>query len=200
MGLRPGFDLAQARPERAAQIVPQRNRPERHHRMPPFARSRAGERKLACHARLMEPGNEIARQERAVAGHAHDPLDGGRVRRHPIEPGQDASERAGEARDVVGDHRKPETGKARDIAVGVDEQARGLRAEPCHRPLQDRLLADADQRLVATAHAARQPARQDQTVARRLARGRIRALIRCLIRGLIRHGPPPCDGASRSLP
>ena len=47
---------------------------------------------------------------------------------------------------------------------------------------QDRLAADADQRLVAAAHAAREPAREDEA------------------ERLNRHAPPPCAGACRSPP
>src|ERR1700732_1401252 len=74
VSFRPRFDLAQAGAEGAAQIVPQRDRPEPHHGMPPFARARTGEGKLFCQPRGMQPRDEIARQERAVAGHAEHPL------------------------------------------------------------------------------------------------------------------------------
>ena len=86
----------------------------------------------------------------------------GDVRRRPVEAGEDAGERAGEIRHRVGDHRQAGVGEARGIAVGVDDQARALRRHAREHALEDGLAADADAQLVAAAHAAREPAGEDE--------------------------------------
>src|SRR5215467_14860538 len=62
----PYLDLAQSvMDERVAQVLAQRNRPQPDHRMPPRTRLRASERGVGARACLVQPGNDVARQERA---------------------------------------------------------------------------------------------------------------------------------------
>ena len=76
----------------------------------------------------MQARHQIFRQERTIARHADQPFDLRRVRRRPIEPGENAGERAGKIRHAVGDDRQAGIGKARRIAVGVDDDAARIAA------------------------------------------------------------------------
>ena len=93
------------------------------------------------------------------------------MRGRPVEPGEDAGERAGEIRHDVGHHRQAGIGEARGIAVGVEDDARALRREPRQHALENGLAADPDAGLVAAAHAPRQPAGEHE--AERTWHGRI---------------------------
>ncbi len=106
------------------------------HRMPPFARARAGERQVRLLPRLMQPRDQIARQERTVARHAGDVGDAGRMRRRPVEPRENAGQRTGEIRHVVGHHRQTGRGEARRIAIGVDDEPTCIAGEAA--PARDR--------------------------------------------------------------
>ena len=105
------------------------DRPQPRDRMPPVAGLGAGERLvLLQRAPSCRRRDQIARQERAIARHARHPCDFGPMRRGPVEPGEDAGERPGEVRHVVGDHRQAEAREARRIAVGVEDDARRIAA------------------------------------------------------------------------
>ncbi len=99
------------------------------------------------------------------------------MRRRPVEPGKDAGERAGKIRHAVGDHRQAGIGKARRIAIGVDDDGRALRADASEHALQDRFAADADARLIAAAHAARQAAGEHEAESRGRRHARFNSLI-----------------------
>ena len=141
----------------------------------------------ARRARLMQPRHQIARQERAVARHA---------RRHQAMSGACAAAQSSPARmpasgpaksgTLVGHDRQPGVGEARRIAIGVEDDAGALR--PSRASTRSRMVAPpiADARLVAAAHAARQPAGEHEAEGRR--------------HGLSRHAPPPCAGAWRFPP
>src|SRR5262249_62220543 len=57
--------------------------------------------------------------------------------------------------------------RARGCAVGVEGDGRARRPEPGQHALENVLAADADARLVAAAHAPRQPAGEHETEWRR---------------------------------
>ncbi len=118
----------------------------------------------------MQPCHQVAREERAVAGGAEHPGDAGPVRRHPVEPGQDAGQRPGEPRDAIGRDRQGERREPRGIAIGIDDQAIALRLEPFDHPIEDGAAADGAHRLVAAAHAPRQAACEDDTGCRWMIR------------------------------
>ena len=97
------------------------HRPQPDDRMTPFARARAGQRRAGRDARFVQARHQIFRQERTIARHADQPFDVRRVRRRPIEPGENAGERPGKIRHAVGDHRQAGIGETRRIAIGVDD-------------------------------------------------------------------------------
>ena len=130
--------------------------------MPPFARAGAGERGAGGAARRVQSRHQIGRQERAVARHACHPFALRRMRRRPIEPGENAGKRPGKIRHAIGHDRQTGIGKAGRVAVGVDHKARALRRHASEHPLQDSDAADRDACLVAAAHAARQAAGEHQ--------------------------------------
>ena len=65
----------------------------------------------------MQSRYKIARQERAVAGHAYHPGDVWRAPSRPIEAGENAGERARITWHAVGDDREPSVGEARKIEL-----------------------------------------------------------------------------------
>ena len=83
------------------------------------------------------------------------------MRGRPVEGGEDAGERPRKARHVVGNHGQPEIGEARRIAVGVDDQPVALRRQAFDDALEDGSAGEPPQRLVAAAHAPRQPAGEE---------------------------------------
>src|SRR5262249_44023278 len=124
----------------------------------PIARARAGKRHAGPLPRGRQARHQIRRQERTIPRHARDVGNRGQVRRRPVEPGEDARERASKIRHRVRYHRQTGVGEARRIAIGVEDDRGALRLEAREHALEDGLAADADTRLVATAHPPRQPA------------------------------------------
>ena len=133
----------------------------------------------------MQPGDQIARQERAVARHARDSGDvrarAPRPSRGPARMPASGPAKSGTSSATTG---RPGVGKARRIAVGVENEPRALRREPFEDARENGLAADLGQRLVAAAHPPRKPAGQNEA-----QRG-----------DLSRHAPPLCAGAWRFLP
>ena len=129
--------------------------------MAPLTRTRASERRAGLDTRLMQARHQIARQERTIAGRAHDPFDLRCMVRGPVEAGQNAGERAGVIRHAIGDHSEAGLGEACRVGVGAENQSAALRAKPGEHALENGRAADADARLVAAAHAARAPAGED---------------------------------------
>ena len=80
--------------------------------------------------RRLEARHEVERQERAVDRHGGDVAGLRRLAHRPGHAGVQAGERAGIALDAVGDDRQAIAGKARGVAVGVDDDAADLRAQP----------------------------------------------------------------------
>src|ERR1700686_5406344 len=131
--------------------------------MPPFSGAGAGKREIRRGARLVQARPQILRQERTIARRADEPFDVWRACRRPIEARKNAGERPGEIRHAVGDHGQAGIGKARGIAVGIDDEASALRYEACKHALRDARAANFDARLVAAAHATRQAAGKHKT-------------------------------------
>src|SRR5580700_6034943 len=102
----------------------------------------------------MQSRYKIARQERAVAGHAYHPGDVWRAPSRPIEAGENAGERARITWHAVGDDREPGVGEARKIAIGIEDQLPALRTEPGDDAVENGRAADGDAGLVGKAHAA----------------------------------------------
>src|SRR5690242_20933609 len=95
----PDFDLAQILFDKGlSQISSQGERPQTDDRMTPLAGLRAGKRHAGAHlaAGLVQAFDQILRQERTVAGNAHDPLDAAVVRGKPVEARKNAGERTSE--------------------------------------------------------------------------------------------------------
>ena len=65
-------------------------------------------------------------------------------------------------RHVVGHDLHAGIGKTLGIAIGVDDEAGALARQARQHAVEDRHAADLDARLVAAAHAARQPAGEHQ--------------------------------------
>ena len=80
------------------------------------------------------------------------------MRGRPVEPGENSRKRPGEIRHGVSHHGKTGIGEARGIAIGIEDDGPALRLEAREHALEDGLAADMDARLVAAAHAPRQPA------------------------------------------
>src|SRR5262249_49830562 len=97
-------------------------------------------------------------EERTTPRRAREVGERRRMRGRPVEPGEDAGERAGKTRHCVRYHRQTSVGEARGIAVGVEDDRRALRLETREHALEDGLAADADARFIAAAHPPRQPA------------------------------------------
>src|SRR6185295_19012739 len=108
--------------------------------------------------RTMEPRDQIARQERAVGGGAQNELYIGPVGRRPIECRKDTCEWTWKIGDAVSDDWQPERGKARGIAIGVEDEAVALRRKACDHAVEDGAAGDRAHRLVAAAHPPREAA------------------------------------------
>ena len=109
--------------------VAQRQRPQAHHGVTPFAGAGAGERHAGAllAAGLVQALDQVVGQKRAVARHAEQPFDAVVLRGQPVEPGEDAGERPRIVRHVVGHDRAAGVGKARRVAIGVDDDVDALR-------------------------------------------------------------------------
>src|SRR5580704_19206105 len=145
--------------------------------MPPLAGAGTGERDIRRGARLMETRYQILWQEWAISRYADKPFDGGRIRSRPIETCKDAGEGTGEIRHAVGDHGQAGIGKARGVAVGIDDDAAALRHQAREHTLQNAGAADLDARLVAAAHAPRQAAGEHETESRGCGHARFNSLV-----------------------
>ena len=107
----PDIDLADPLvDDRAPQLLAQPHRPQPDHRMRLAARRGAGQIGAGlCHA-----AHAAARPDRAAETARRSATlttcgQSGRLRGGPVEPGEDAGERAGEIGDAVGDHRQAES-------------------------------------------------------------------------------------------
>src|SRR5262249_58303375 len=98
----------------------------------------------------------------------------------PVESREDPGKRPGETFDRVRYDRESGIGEARGIAIGVEDDRRALRLEPREDALENGLAADAQARLVAAAHAARQAAGEHEAENRR------------------DHSPPPAEPPRRA--
>jgi len=136
--------------------------------MPPFARTGAGERRAGSGARGVQAGDQIVRQERTVTRHAGDPFALRQMQRRPIEAGENAGERTSKIGHAVSDYRQLGIGKARRVAVGVDQEIGALRLKASEHAFKDGDPANRDSRLVAAAHATRQTAGEDEAESRRV--------------------------------
>src|SRR5215472_6452764 len=82
------------------------------------------------------------------------------MRGRPVEPREDAGKRSGETFDRVRHDRESGIGKARGIAIGVEDDGCALRLEPREHAFEDGL--------VAAAHAPRQSAGEHESENRRM--------------------------------
>ena len=183
----PDLDLVQALlDQRLAQIVAQRHRPQPDHRMPPFARAGAGER-LA--GRL--PRRRAAGRPDRPAGTGSRPA---RSRRQAM-AGACAAAQSSPARMPASGPAKSGTSSGttgKPVSAKRAGSPLALRMMPAHCGVsrvstRSRMVVPPIrmQRLVAAAHAPRQPAGEHEAEGRRL---------------FSRHAPPPCAGAWRSPP
>src|SRR2546429_5835548 len=95
----------------------------------------------------MQPRHQVARQEGAVSRSAENELYVRLVGRSPVERRENACERAGKIRDAVGDDWKPERGKARGIAIGVEDEAVALRLHPHDHAIEEGAVGNGAHRL-----------------------------------------------------
>ena len=92
----------------------------------------------------MQARHQILRQERTIARHADEPVAVRRMRGSPIETGKNAGQRSGKIRHAVGDDGQAGIGKARRVAIGIDDDAIALRREAGEHALQNGGAADAE--------------------------------------------------------
>lgn len=152
---RPAVDLAHVLDhQRVPEIGRKRHRPQADHRVRLVAGPRTGQRHARRSPRLVQPGDEIARQERRVRRDRQHPADLRPVDRDPFQRGEDAGERSGETLHRVRHHGQSKPGKARGVAVGIDDEPVALRPDAVDRPGNERASADRPKRLVTAAHAA----------------------------------------------
>src|SRR5579884_3895281 len=123
--------------------------------MIPFARAGARKRSAIGLARRVQPSHKIAGKERTVARHADEPGETGRMFGRPVQASKYASKWPGKIRHTVGNDGQTGIGKARGIAVGIDDDSAALRRQAAQHALKDSGAADADARFVAATHAAR---------------------------------------------
>lgn len=116
------------------------------------SRFRDGDARSGAIPRLVKPFDEVRRQERRVGGGCDDIRHLRTLRVNVIHPRQNPGERTREALYAVGDDREAEGGKARRVAIGVDDEARALRPQTLDGVRDDRTPADLEERLVAAAH------------------------------------------------
>ena len=130
---RPHLDLAQIfLNQRLAQIGAQRQRPQADHRMAPLrpnarrraARRRPSARRAWCSFSTRSSGRN-GQSPGTLTIHS-TPLS---CAAEPVEPGQNAGERAGMVRHVVGHHDAAGVGEAFGVAVGVDDDVGALRRQ-----------------------------------------------------------------------
>jgi hypothetical protein len=143
-----------------AQLLAQRDAPQSDHRV--RLAVGGGDRKLRVlfSAGAMQARDEVARQKRTVRGSAEDPRYVGPVRRGPVEGCQNTREWPRKILHGVGNHRQAERREACGVAIGVENEPVALRLQPRDDAREDGAAADLAHRLVAAAHASRQPARQ----------------------------------------
>ena len=144
-----------------AEIAAQAHRPQADDGMRLAAAGGAGHVGAQLH-RGVQARDQVGRQEGRVGRHAGDPRAIGGGRGSPVEAGEHAGERAGEAFDAVRDHRQAKGGEAGGIAVGVEDEPAHLRADAPDDPRQDGRAAQRPQALVAAAHAPRLPAGEEE--------------------------------------
>gem|GEM_PF-4860464 len=111
--------------------------------------------------RRHEPRHEVGRQEGRIPRDADDRRQA--APRRVVETGEDAGQRPRMIWQIVRQYRSRKVAEARRIAVGAERQTRRtLRRQPLDHPRQQRAAAEHRQRLVAPAHAPRQPPREDE--------------------------------------
>ena len=109
-----------------AQILSDRDRPERNQSMPPPSRARASGRGVVFHPRVLEAGDKIGRQKRRIGRHADHAFHIRDMRGDPIETGENARERTHKALHIVGDNWETELAKSCRIAIGAHYEALAL--------------------------------------------------------------------------
>src|SRR5512144_1617949 len=150
--------------------------------MAPLTGTRAGKRHACSHfaPRLVQTFDEIVGQERAVARNADDPLDPALLFGQPVEAGENPRQWPSEIRHRIGDHSQARVGKAFGFAIGINDDACALRGQCRQYAVKDRRAADLNARLVAAAHASREPTCKYETESWRI---------------VSRHAPPLCADA-----
>src|SRR5688572_8129783 len=103
--------------------------------------------------RRLEARDEVERQEGAVDRHAGHVAGLRRFTQRPGHAGVQAGERPCIALDAVGYDRQATTGKARRVAVSIDDDAADLRTQAFEDMQKHRLAADVEKCLFAPAHA-----------------------------------------------
>jgi hypothetical protein len=120
--------------------------------------SRDRELRVLFDPRLMQPSDQVTRQERAIRRSAQHPRNVRTVGRGPVERRQNAGEWSWKIGDAVWYHRQPKRRKTRRITIGVEDQAVALRRQARDHAIEDGAAADLAHRLVAAAHPAREAA------------------------------------------
>src|SRR5208283_5938423 len=85
------------------------------------------------------------------------------MRRGVVHAREDASQRAGESFDLIGDDGKPEGRETRGVAIGVEDERRALGIQPLDEPRENRPAADLDQPLVDAAEPPGEAAGEDDS-------------------------------------
>jgi len=119
-----------------------------------------GQRDVMAFGCQHQARDQIPRKERRVGGGGDDMA--GPLRMRPVEPGQDARQRACKAFDAVAYHGVG-IAKPGRIAIGVQRNRGNLRLEPVDDMGQHGFAAEHEQALVAAAHPAGLTASKNNT-------------------------------------
>lgn len=155
------FNLADAMAAKGlAQIIPERNAPETHHRVQTPAA--CGKDDVGIRRRGTQPVDEIAGKEGTVG--RHDQREGvtWALCADPIEPGKDSGQRSQPLPGRIRGNRQGECGKTRRIAIGIEQKNRRLRLHAADHMRQERNASQQPKAFVAPAHARRAtPCKED---------------------------------------
>ena len=144
------------------QVVAQLHRPQTKNRVRSAVRSRTGKIARISRDRFDEARGEISREERRISRYADNKGAIGVIRGRPIEPGKHARERASKIRYVVWHYREAERRKAPRVAIGVEHKRVDLRPYSLDDALEQWNPAQQSQGLIATTHAPRLSAGEQQ--------------------------------------
>jgi hypothetical protein len=105
-----------------------------------------------------QPNNQVGGQKRDITGNGDDVANIRRMQQGPAHAGEDACQRPRVTGYDVLYHRQPQRHETPRITVGIEDQPADLWPQPTDNAAEHGFTTNVEQPLVATAHAARQPA------------------------------------------